>query len=237
MTRRVVRNALARTISALTYRWTYLRVVQRCDDDLFDFLGDRLAGARVVDCGSGPGLTSEKLLRSGVAALLAVDASGSMVRQARARLAPFSSANVQHRLVDEGFFQGISGWPHIVLFKRSLYAARPGALATLRAAVAAVDPPGLVVVVHPESSLRCYAFGRPARWRRFTAFHLFNRFVSAGVARLGFGEYRLYRHDELLALLTEAAQGRQVVQVPVSQDAYNIAAIMVRDGPRTPPAR
>jgi SAM-dependent methyltransferase len=222
------RNRLAGNISALVYRWTYLSVVHRADADLFALLGDRLAGARVVDCGCGPGIMAEKLVRRGVKSLLAVDANASMVRQARARLAGFGNVQVRQAYVDGPFFQKLTQGADIVLFKRSLYAARPNAIETLRAAVGAIDPPGIVVVVHPERSLRPYAFGRPARLRGHTAFHLFNRLVSVTAARLGFGEYHLYRRGELLELLAAAAGGHDVVLVPATQHAYNIAAIETR---------
>jgi SAM-dependent methyltransferase len=224
------RNRFAAGVSALTYRWTYLRVVDEVDADLFAFLGDRLRGAHVIDCGCGPGITSEKLLRAGARSLLAVDGAASMVRQARARLAGFGTARVRHAYVDATFLRGPVQRPDIVLFKRSLYAGGTAAVETLRAAVDAVGTGGMVVVVHPERSLLPYAFGRPARLRRHTAYHLLNRVVSRAAARLGLGEYRVYTRAELIELARGAARAEdEVVAAPVTQDAYNIVAIVVRE--------
>jgi len=229
-TKRPARSQFAARVSALTYQWTYVRVAHRADEDLFAFLGDRLPGSRVLDCGCGPGMLAEKLARQGVEHLVAVDADASMVRQARRRLAPALSAgtvDVVHARVDECFFRDGGRAFDLVVFKRSLYAPPPAAVATLQAAVAAIEPPGLVVVVHPERSLRRYAFGRPPRLRGHSAFHLLNRFVSRLAARLGLGDYQVYTSGELRDLLAQAAPGRPIRAAPTSQDAYNIAAIMV----------
>jgi hypothetical protein len=145
-------------------------------------------------------------------------------------LAGFGTARVRHAYVDATFLRGPVQRPDIVLFKRSLYAGGTAAVETLRAAVDAVGASGMVVVVHPERSLLPYAFGRPARPRRHTAYHLLNRVVSRAAARLGLGEYRVYTRAELIELARVAARAEdEVVAAPVTQDAYNIVAIVVRE--------
>lgn len=125
-----LRISLAGRVSAFFYRWTYLRVVHQADADLFGFLGDRLAGARVLDCGCGPGIMAEKLLGRGVKSLLAVDANASMARQARARLSRYADVRVRWAYVDASFFVSLKQSFDIVLFKRSLYAIRREAVET-----------------------------------------------------------------------------------------------------------
>jgi 2-polyprenyl-3-methyl-5-hydroxy-6-metoxy-1,4-benzoquinol methylase len=221
-------------LSALGYRWSYLRVAHVVDEDLFAHLADRLRGARVVDCGCGPGILSEKLAGSGTDHVLAVDANPSMARQASVRLSARvddGTATVLRAFVDAEFFGTLGGRVDVVIFKRSLYASRAASVATVRAAFAALAPGGVLVVVHPERSVRRYAFGAPPRWRRHTAFHLVNRAISLLAVGLGISEYRTHTTAELVRLLAEAAPAGRVETVPTTQEAFSIVAVWsVRPG-------
>ena len=217
-------------MSALVYRWSTTAVADQADDDLLCYLGDRLTGSVVVDCGCGPGLLAATLVSRGAASVMAVDANPAMARQARRRLARELSTGqvcVICDFVDAPFFDALGRAVDIVVFKRSLYAPEGEAAATLRAAVRAVVDSGVVVVVHPERSLRRYAWGAPPAWRPHTMFHLFNRLVSWLAVALRISAYRAYTAQELEVLLRSAADGKTVERVPTAQQAYNIAAIRV----------
>ena len=222
-------------LSALVYRWSTTTVADQADDDLLSYLGDRLTGSVIVDCGCGPGLLAAKLVSRGAALVIAVDANRAMARQARRRLAREVSAGqvcVVCDFVDAPFFDALGRALDIVVFKRSLYAPEAEAADTLRAAVRAVGESGVVVVVHPERSLRRYAWGVPPTWRSHTMFHLFNRLVSWLAVALRISAYRTYTAHELESLLRSAAGGETVERVPTVQKAYNIVAIRV-----SPPAQ
>lgn len=215
-------------VSALAYRWSYLRVTHYADEDLFRLLGDRVRGATVIDCGCGPGVLSQKLLHVGAGHVLAVDANRSMIRQARRRLAGHlrtGRATVAQAYVDSTFFAAGTTPVDLVIFKRSLYAPPGEAVATVRSAVGALAPGGGVIVVHPERSAWRYAFGVPPRWRRHTAFHLANRAVSVAAARLGVSGYRTHSVAGLLHLLSVAAPGARVEAGSTTQQAYHVAAL------------
>jgi SAM-dependent methyltransferase len=216
------------------YRWSTTAVADQADADLLSYLGDRLTGSTVVDCGCGPGLLAATLAASGAALVVAVDANRTMARQARRRLAREVSTGrvrVVHDFVDAAFFGALGQAPDIVVFKRSLYAPQGEAADTLHAAVRAVGGSGVVVVVHPEQSLRRYAWGVPPAWRSHTVFHFVNRLVSRVAVALRLSAYRTYTVHELQALLRSAAGDGRVERVPTAQDAYNIMAILVSPGP------
>ena len=48
-------------VSALVYEWAYIRVAHQTDVDLFAYLGDRVVGATVADCGCGLALSVKNL--------------------------------------------------------------------------------------------------------------------------------------------------------------------------------
>ena len=74
-------------LSALVYEWSYIQVAHQIDEDFLDYLGERVVGAVVADCGCGPGVVTEKLLQAGAARVVAIDANASMLERAKARLA------------------------------------------------------------------------------------------------------------------------------------------------------
>src|SRR5215468_11491556 len=74
-------------LSALVYEWSYVHVAHQIDEDVLACLGERLIGAVVADCGCGPGVVTEKLVRAGAALVVAIDVNASMMKRARARLA------------------------------------------------------------------------------------------------------------------------------------------------------
>lgn len=226
------RRQWAWRVSAMGYRWADLRVARIADADLFAYVGGRLPGSRVADCGCGPGLLSEKLACRGVSYLMAIDGNSSMVRQAGVRLAPFIESGVVevvHRLIDPTFFNGLQAPFDLIIFKRSLYASRQESISILKAAAGTLGPRGAVVVVHPERSLRRYAFGDPHRIRRHTVFHLVNRLISVMAVWLGISEYRTYSATELVNLLVDAVPEGRIDIVPITQQAYNVAALVIAD--------
>ena len=221
-------------VSARFYRRTYIRIAHQLDEELFAYLGGRIPGASVADCGCGPGVVAEKVVQRGAARVLAIDVNPGMLRQAQARLAPAIAAGrveIVARLVDAALFrelradESIGAGLDVILFKRSLYDRPPKALATLQAALACLRPGGVLAVIHAERSLRRYAFGPRLRPTRHTAYHLFNRLVSRLGERLGVGRYTLYSEAELLTLLHAAAGDRPVERIPSRQQAYIMAAI------------
>src|SRR5262249_38894921 len=74
-------------LSALVYEWSYIQVAHQIDEDFLDYLGERMVGAVVADCGCGPGVVTEKLLQAGAARVVAIDANASMIERAKVRLA------------------------------------------------------------------------------------------------------------------------------------------------------
>jgi SAM-dependent methyltransferase len=220
-------------VSSVFYRWTFVRVAHQVDTDLFAHLGERLCDATVLDCGCGPGVVTEKLIDRGAARVYAIDSNASMLRQVRRRL-PEEVAGGRvaliHDRVDGPFLRSLGtrlvGDIDVVLFKRSLYAARAETLDTLRSAVEIVRPGGVVVVIHPDWSLLRYAFAPGPRPASHTAYHLFNRLVSRLGELLGLNRYTVYRRNELVRLIQEAAEHHAVELIPSEQQAYNLAAIV-----------
>ena len=68
---RAPRRLWAWHLSALVYEWSYVQVAHQIDEDCLAFLGERLIGAVVADCGCGPGVVTEKLVRAGAALVVA----------------------------------------------------------------------------------------------------------------------------------------------------------------------
>jgi SAM-dependent methyltransferase len=224
-------------LSALFYEWSYIQVAHQTDVDFFRYLGDRIVGATVVDCGCGPGIVTEKFLIAGATRVVAIDANARMIEKAQARLAKAIASgqvllqhsshegetlpSLQHlALGDRGF--------DIVLFKRSLYMPRTRALLTLRRAVSTLCTNGIMVVVHPERALWRYAFAPPFGITGYTFFHLFNRAVSRLAECCGMEEYTLYSRRELLSLLHEAVPEARVELIPSQQRPYNLMALQAR---------
>jgi SAM-dependent methyltransferase len=218
------------------YEWSYVQVAHQIDADCLEYLGERLVGAVVADCGCGPGVVTEKLLQAGAARVVAIDVNASMIERARVRLAKrVATGNVLvcHASHEAGTLTGVRqrilagrGFD-IVLFKRSLYMPRQRALLTLRQAAAALQAHGMIVVVHPERSLLRYAFAPPFGLTSYTPLHLVNRAISRLLEWSGMEEYTLYTCHELLALLREAVPGAQVQRLPSQQRPYNLVALQV----------
>ncbi len=230
------RRLWAWNVSAFVYEWAYIQVAHQTDVDLIRYLGARVEGATVADCGCGPGIVSEKFLRAGAGTVVAIDSNAGMIEKARDRLIrsyPAGQVVVRQRS-HEGdaltqLTQGALGGRgfDIVLFKRSLYMPRPRALCTLRQAALALRARGVIVVVHPERRLKRYAFAPPFGTTRYTPFHLFNRAISRVAERCGAEEYTLYSRRELLGLLQEAVPEAVVEAIPSRQRPYNLAALHV----------
>lgn len=223
-------------LSALVYERSYIRVAHQTDTDMFTYLGDRVVGATVVDCGCGPGVVVEKFLQAGAARVVAIDTNVGMLEKAQSRLAKTIEAGqvVLRHTSHEGATlmqideQELDGRRFdIVLFKRSLYMPRPRALQTLRHAAAALRPKGTIIVVHPERSLARYAFAPPVGLTPYTVFHLANRMASRLAEWCGLEEYTLYSRHGLLALLREAIPEARVDLIPSRQRPYNLAALRV----------
>lgn len=221
-------------VSALVYEWAYIQVAHQTDVDLFAYLGARVHGATVADCGCGPGVVSEKFLRAGAAKVVALDSNPGMIEKTRQRLRRDIEAGraviVQRSHAGDGVAQTahevLNGETFdIVLFKRSLYLSRSQALATLRSVASALRAGGTIVVIHPERQLLRYAFAPPIGMTRYTPFHLFNRAISRLAEFFGAEEYTLYSQRELLALLQEAVPAAQVVSIPSQQRPYNLVAL------------
>jgi SAM-dependent methyltransferase len=222
-------------VSSLFYRFSYVAIAHQLDEDLFAYLGSRISGAVVADCGCGPGIVTEKFLRQGAGRVFAIDANSAMLNQMRSRLADaLASGRVVdvHRAFDPGLFSDLSkrflggGGFDIILFKRSLYSEPQKALPVLRAAVEALNPRGILAVIHAERSLKRYAFGPGLKIMSYTPYHLFDRAVSRLGEKLGIGRYTLYTQAELLDLLRAAACGRRVESIPSQQQAYNLLAVL-----------
>jgi len=228
-------------VSAPFYRLSYNELAHQLDEELRAFLGGGLAGAVVADCGCGPGVVVEKFLQWGAARVFAIDDNPGMVQQVRAHLAQAIAAG---RLVVvpcaftpqlfpdlQAQYLGGRGFD-VILFKRSLYLPPQRALPVLRSAVTALEPGGVLLVVHPEVSLGRYAFARGGRWASHTLYHLFNRTISLLGCWLRLGAYQLYTRDALAALLEAAAPGLPMIPVPTQQQAFNLLA--VRRPPQAP---
>jgi SAM-dependent methyltransferase len=223
-------------LSALFYEWSYIRVAHQTDVDFFRYLGERVIGATVADCGCGPGVVTEKFLEAGAARVVAIDANAGMIGKAQARLAKAIEAGqvaIRHASHEGGTLaylrqQELRGKGFdIVLFKRSLYMPRARALLTLRYAASTLRAKGVMVVVHPERALSRYAFAPPFGLTAYTLFHLFNRTISRLAEWCGMEEYTLYTRQELLLLLREAVPEAQVHFIPSQQRPYNLVALQV----------
>lgn len=223
-------------LSALVYEWSYIRVAHQLDTDLLDYLGERIIGAVVADCGCGPGVVTQKLLDAGAARVVAIDANAQMIARATTYLAKgiasghvrlYHASHEQESLAQIRRQElGKRGFD-VVLFKRSLYVPRARALHTLRQAAATLHPSGMIVVMHPERSLRRYAFAPPCGLTSYTLFHLANRAASRLMEWWGAEEYTLYSRRELLALLQEAVPEAHVEYLPSRQRPYNVVALHV----------
>jgi SAM-dependent methyltransferase len=220
----------------MVYEWSYIRVAHQTDADIFIYLGDRIVGATVVDCGCGPGVVTEKFLQAGVSRVAAIDTNVGMIGKAKARLtkaiatgqvvlqqASHEGETLAHLHQQEFGGRGFD----VILFKRSLYMPRPRALQTLRHAASTLCAKGVIIVVHPERSFLRYVFAPPLGFTPYTLFHLSNRAVSRVAEWCGMEEYTLYTHQELLSLLHEAVPGAKVELIPSRQRPYNLAALQV----------
>lgn len=227
VTGRSRRRQWAWYLSSLAYRFTDTAPSRAVDAAILELLGGRLAGARVIDCGCGPGGLAAQLARGGPARLLAVDANPGMVRQARQRTGDDRpQVEVRRAFVDAGFFRELGEPVDVIVFKRSLYAAPDAASATIGAAVDALAPNGLVIVAQPERRLRRYAFDRDAPYVRLhTPYHLVNRLISRIAVLLRISDYLDLSVGELVELVGSAAPGASVQVVPSDQHAYGLVAV------------
>lgn len=221
-------------LSALFYEWAYINVAHQTDDDVFAYLGTRMSGATVIDCGCGPGVVTEKFLQAGASKLVAIDANAGMLGKAKTRLRhAIEKGQVllqqtshegqtlarlrQQELGGQGF--------DVILFKRSLYMPRPRAIETIRCAASTLNHQGVIIIIHPERSLFRYAFAPPFGLTPYTLFHIGNRTVSRLAEWCGMEEYTLYSRNELVSLLHEAVPGAKVELIPSRQRPYNLAAL------------
>lgn len=212
-------------VSALFYARTYGPLAHSLDDDVLRHLGpDGVRDKVILDAGCGPGVVARKLAAAGARKVICADVAAGMLEQVGAHPALI----IAQRVLEPGALAALAA-EHapegldLVLFKRSLYHPSAQAEALLREALSLLRPGGKVVVVHPERALIPYAFGRPARLRRHTAYHLFNRTVSRLGVALGGEQYTLYTRDELLALAQRVAS--RVEHIPSEQDAFNLVAL------------
>lgn len=223
-------------LSALVYEQSYVRVAHQVDEDFLAYLGERVVGAVVADCGCGPGVVTEKLLQAGAATVVAIDANASMIERVRMRLAKRIATGevlVCHTSYETDILATVSrqvlggrGFD-IVLFKRSLYMPRPRALGTIRRATAVMPSGGTVVAIHPERSLLRYAFALPWGVTSYTPLHVVNRGISRLLEWCGAEEYTLYTGQELLTLFQEALPGARVERVRSQQRPYNLVALQI----------
>lgn len=213
-------------LSALTYLRTYGPLSHQLDRDLISYLGDRLKGAIVADCGCGPGVVARKLVSGGAAMVFAVDASRRMLRQmARdSRIVPVEATMESLPLDRLRREQATAGFD-LVLFKRSLYMERSAAIAVLANAYRHLRPGGCIAIIHPEKRLGPYLFGAAPRLGGYTAYHLFNRTVSLISRFLGSHSYALYTRDDLLQLAASVAGKERVDLIPSGQRAFNLVAL------------
>ncbi len=216
-------------LSAVFYRFTYNEISHQLDEDLFTFLGDRIKGAVLADCGCGPGVVAEKFLKRGISKVFVIDVNSQMVEQTKRRLAFYTAADRVETICsefDESLFEHLKISSrqslNIVLFKRSLYCRPPEAAKILSAASSVLAPDGMLIVVHPDRSLQRYAFGADWQWQSYTAYHLFNRTISWFADWAGIGQYTTYDETELIALLCAALPGFRVYAIPTAQQAFNL---------------
>lgn len=213
-------------LSALTYAWTYNPLSHQLDTDLIAYLGDRLKGAIVADCGCGPGVVAHKLVSQGAAKVFAIDGSDQMLRRIPKdpRIVPFQ-ATMESLPLDRLQREQAAGGFDLVLFKRSLYMQRPAAIAVLKNAYGHLRPGGCIAIIHPEKTLGRYLFGSTPRLGGYTAYHLFNRTLSLIVEFLGGHRYALYTREDLLDLAASVAGKERVDPIPTRQRAFSLVAI------------
>lgn len=213
-------------LSALTYARTYGLLSHQLDSDLLSYLGDRLKGATVADCGCGPGVVAHKLAMQGAARVFAIDVSDQMLRRIPrdSRIVPVQ-ATMESLPLDRLRRAQAPGGFDLILFKRSLYMERSAASAVLTNAHGHLRPGGCIAIIHPEKALVPYLFGYTPRLGRYTAYHLFNRTVSLISQLLGTHSYALYTRDQLLDLAASVAGEQHVDPIPTRQRAFNLVAI------------
>lgn len=216
-------------LSAIAYRFTDTAPSRAVDGAILGYLGDRLDGARVLDCGCGPGGLAAQFAGGEPERLLAVDANPGMVLQARRRLGVDKAntvAEVRRAFVDARFYESLGECFDVIVFKRSLYATPDAAAATVRSAFEVIAPGGVVIVAQPERRLRRYAFGqRPPYLQPHSAFHLVNRLLSRVAVALRISDYSDLTLDELIALMRGAAPEAEIDVVPSPQWAYALVAM------------
>jgi SAM-dependent methyltransferase len=220
-------------VSSILYRFSYIQIANQVDDDLFAYLGNRLQGALVADCGCGPGRMVEKLLSQGVERVFAIDSNAGMLQQLRDRLPEAIQTGAVipvYARFDEHIFSNLlvqasrTGFD-LILFKRSLYMPTEQALGILQSAMDVLNPGGKLVIIHAERSLRKYAFGDHGKMASYTPYHLINRFFSRAAHILRLGEYTIYTQTELRELAQRAVSGKMVELIPSAQHSYNLIAM------------
>jgi SAM-dependent methyltransferase len=227
ITRTSVRGPWTWYVSALFYRLLYERVAHEADDNLFDSLrelGHTLSDETVADCGCGPGVVVKKLLARGVGRVVAIDSNRVMIRQVE-RLEDLDGRVVAEvdtygrttlARINRVFLRG-KGYD-VILFKRSLYMGEEEAIKILRNVWQTLAPRGVIAIVHPELSLKGYAFGGRYYITRYTLGHLLNRAIS----RLTQPEYRLYTKDGLKSFAEKALPDATVSFGKMTQSAFII---------------
>jgi SAM-dependent methyltransferase len=215
-------------ISALTYSLTYGPLAHRLDSDVLGYLDGAIRDAVIVDLGCGPGIVTRKFIDAGARQVIAVDVSSKMLEQVgdHPRIVTMQATMESYpfnRLVKEG--RTSEAGVDVILFKRSLYMNRATALEILRNSYSHLNPGGCIVIVHPERSLRLYAFGKPPRLRSCTVYHLFNRTISRLAVLFGMESYTLHTREELISLAADVAGEEQVRQIPSGQRSFNLLAI------------
>ncbi len=217
-------------LSAVFYRLVDVRVAHQVDEDFFAYLGDRVRGAIVADCGCGPGIVVEKFLKRGAARVYAIDVNPWMLIQAKRRTTDRTGperVQVVQGAFDPEFFRSLAANGskisfNIILFKRSLYVRPEQAGRILSAAGQSLAPDGMLAIIHPERSLQRYAFGSDLQLKSHTAYHLFNRMLSRLGDWLGVGQYTIYDRHELLKLVRASLPGFRVDSILTRQSAYNV---------------
>lgn len=221
--------------SARFYAITYFNIAHQIDTDIFKYLDKHVEGALVADCGSGPGIVTEKFIAHGAAKVLAIDSNAEMMARLKSRLKGTDNESKLVPILDsfegstlrDGQKQHLDGRGFdIIYFKRSLYMPRPDALALLREAFSLLAPGGRIVVVHPELRLLKYCFAKPIGFARHTLHHLLNRFLSRISEMLGGEQYTLHTKENLLDLMSEAGPGQPAVTIESDQTAFNLAALI-----------
>ena len=202
---------------------------------MFTYLGDRVRGAIVADCGCGPGVVIEKFANRGAACIFAVDVNQAMLKQMRQRL---SAAGLYGRVIEvhqrfapalfinlrQHFLNGNTF--DIILFKRSLYLPIEQALPILTEAAASLSRRGVLVLIHGDRCWQNYVLGPDGRPTGYTLYHFFNRMISLLGEKSGAGSYKLYSRFELLALLNDTFPQNRVEAIPSQQKAYNLFAVL-----------